>query len=83
MNAQCHKSRKSTVKWNEWRFKLLSHPPYSPDFASSEYLLFTDLKRMLQEKRVGLNEKVITEVEAYFESKDKSFYEKGIRRALG
>ena len=33
---------------------------------------------MLQGKRFGSNEEVISETEAYFEAKDKSFYKKGI-----
>ena len=33
---------------------------------------------MLQGKRFGSNEEVVSETEAYFESKDKSFYKKGI-----
>ena len=35
---------------------------------------------MSQEKRFGSNEEVIAETEAYFESKDESFYKKGIER---
>ena len=35
---------------------------------------------MLQRKRFGSNEKVIAETEAYFESKDESFYKKGIEK---
>ena len=35
---------------------------------------------MLQGKRFGSNVEVITETEAYFESKDKSFYKKGIEK---
>ena len=35
---------------------------------------------MLLEKRFGSNEEVIAETEAYFESKDESFYKKGIEK---
>ena len=35
---------------------------------------------MLQGKRFGSNEEVIAETEAYFESKDESFYKKGIEK---
>ena len=59
-------------------FKLLPHPPYSPDLASSDYCLFADLKKMLQEKRFGFNKEMISETEAYFKAKDKSLYIKGI-----
>ena len=38
----------------------------------------TKQKRMHQGKRFGSNGKVIPEIEAYFEAKDKSLYKKGI-----
>jgi len=46
--------------------------------APSDYYLFTDLKRTLRRKRFGSNEEVITETEAYFEVKHKSFCKKRI-----
>ena len=77
-NAPCHKSIAMMAKLHELHFELLPHPPYSPDLAHSNYRLFADLKRMLQGKRFGSNEKVISETEVYFEAKDKSFCKKGI-----
>ena len=77
-NAPCHKSLATMAKLNELSFKLLPHPPYSPDLAPSDYYLFADLKKMLQGKRFYSNEEVITETNAYFEAKDKSFYKKCI-----
>ena len=68
------------VKLNELRFDLLPHPPYSPDLFPSDYWLFADLRKMLQGKRFGSNEKVIAETEAYFGSKDESSYKKGIEK---
>ena len=79
-NAPYEKSMKTMVKLNELSFKLLSHLPYFPDLAPSDYWLFADLKRMLQRKRFGSNEEEIAETEAYFEMKDESFYKKGIKK---
>ena len=79
-NAPCHKSMKTMVKLNELSFELLPHPPSSPDIAPSDYWLFADLKKMLQGKRCGSNEEVIAETEAYFESKNDTFYKKGIEK---
>ena len=58
--------------------ELLPHLPYSPDQGPRYYWLFADLKRMLQRKRFGSNEEVISETEPYFEAKDKLLYKKGI-----
>ena len=46
--------------------------------APSSYCLFADLERMLQGKRFGSYEEVISETEAYFEAKDNLFYKKDI-----
>lgn len=79
-NAPCHKSLKTMAKMHELGFELLPHPPYSPDLAPSDYWLFADLKRMLQGKRFRSDEEVIAETEAYFEAKNKSFYQAGIEK---
>ena len=55
------------------------HPPYSADLALSDYWLFARLKKILQGKRFGSNEEVIAKTEAYFESKDESFYKKCLK----
>ncbi|GFX98852.1 histone-lysine N-methyltransferase SETMAR [Trichonephila clavipes] len=66
-------------KLNELRFELLSHLLYSPDLTPSDLRLFADLKRMLKGKRIGSKKEVVADVEAYIESKNKSFYEMGIK----
>ena len=73
-----HKSMATKAKLHELNFELLSHPPYSPDLAPSDYWLFADLKRMLQGNRFGSNEEVISEKVAYVEAKDNLFYKKDI-----
>ena len=70
-NASCYKSMKTMVEVNELSFELFPDPPYCPDLAPSDYWLFADLKKMLQRKRIGSNEEVIAETEAYFECKDQ------------
>ena len=77
-NAPCRKSITTIAKLHELHIELLLHPPYSPDLAPSGYCLFADPKRILQGKRFGSNNEVISETEAYFEVKDKSFHKKSI-----
>ena len=78
-NAPYHKSITTMAKLHELHFELLPPTLYSPDLALKDYWLFTDFKKMLQEKKFGSNEEVILETEAYFEVKNKSFYKKGIK----
>ena len=54
------------VQLDELHFKLLPHSPYSPDLAPSNYWLIADLKRMLQGKRFGSNEEVISGMHKLF-----------------
>ena len=79
-DALCDKSMKTMVKLNELSFELLPRPPYFPGLALSDYWLLADLKKILQGKRFGSNKEVIAETEAYFESKDESFYKIGIEK---
>ena len=48
--------------------------------APRDYWLFADIKRMLQGKRFNSYEEVISETDAYFKAKDKSFSKKGIEK---
>ena len=75
-NAPSHKSIVTMAKLQELQFELLPHPPYSPDLAPINYWLFADPKRMLLGKKFGSNKEVISETEAYFEAKYKSFNKK-------
>ena len=79
-NAPCHKSIKTMAKLYELHFELLPHPPFSPDLAPSDYWLLADLKKKLAGKKFILNEEAIAETEAYFEVKDKTFYNHGIEK---
>ena len=74
--APCHKPIAMVAKLHEWHLELLPHPPYSLDLDSSDYWLFADPKKMVLGKRFGSSEEVISETEAYFEAKDKSFNKK-------
>ncbi|CAH2106941.1 unnamed protein product [Euphydryas editha] len=68
------------AKFHELGFELLSHPPYSPDLAPSDFFLFSDLKKILAGKKFNADEEVIAEIEVYFEAKHKSYYKNGIEK---
>ena len=68
--ALCHKPIVTMAKLHELHFELLPHPSYSP--------ATTGCLQTSKEKRFGSNEEVISETEAYFEAKVKSFYKKSI-----
>lgn len=66
------------AKIHELHFALLPHSPYLSDFAPSDFYLFVDCKEIFAGNIFGSNKEVITETEAYFAVKDKSFSKKGI-----
>lgn len=50
-NARPHVSDKTNDAIRRLGFECLSHPPYSPDLAWSDYWLFEEMKRPLRGKR--------------------------------
>ena len=81
--APCHKPIATMAKLHELHFKLLPHPPYSPDLAPWDDWLFAHLKRMLRRKKCVSKEEMISKSEIYFETKDKSFYKKVVELLKG
>ena len=69
-NAPVHTSISAMAKVNELKYKLLSHAPYSPDSAPSDYFLF--------DQRFANNEEVESAVNGYFEEKGGFHYKQGI-----
>lgn len=66
---------------NELSFELHPHPRYSPDTAISNYYHFSDFKKIFQEiEKFSSTQNVITGSKLHLESKNKSFYIKGIAK---
>jgi histone-lysine N-methyltransferase SETMAR len=64
-------------KLRDLHYELLEHPPYSPDLASSDFCLFSELKLFLAGQRFSLNQAVV----GYFADLMKNHYMDG-RMAL-
>jgi len=58
-----------TLKW-----EVLSHPPYSPDIASSDYHLFRSIAHGLTEQHFHSYEDAKKWVDFWIASKDVSFF---------
>ncbi|EGI70636.1 FLJ37770-like protein [Acromyrmex echinatior] len=61
---------------------VLTHPPYSPDLAPSDYHLFTKLKESLAGKRFQSDEEVQTAVTNWTKELAGSFYAEGISKLV-
>ncbi|EFN76526.1 Histone-lysine N-methyltransferase SETMAR, partial [Harpegnathos saltator] len=78
-NARPHVSKKTLRKLKSLKWDVLTHPPYSPDIAPSDYHLFRSLQNYLNGKNFDSLEALKNGVSSFFESKPRSFYDRGIR----
>jgi hypothetical protein len=53
-SAVSSRSIKTTAKLDKLGYKLLSHPPYSPDLAPSDFFCLQTLKECLLERNLAL-----------------------------
>ena len=73
-NAPAHKAKpvQDIIKTLGW--EQLSHPPYSPDWAASDYHLFSSMGHALAEQHFDSYEEVENWVSDWFTLKDESFF---------
>lgn len=77
-NAPAHTSQVAVAAANECGFRILPHPPYSPDLAPSDFFLFPRLKSDLRGKTFSTDDDVIQAVEDFLQGCDKSWYREGL-----
>ena len=77
-NAPAHTLQVAMAAATECGFEVLPHPPYSPDLAPSDSILFPKLKTNLHGRNFGSNEGVIDAVNEYLGDQDEDFYFEGI-----
>ena len=80
-NAPAHTSAIATAKLFDLHYEILSHPPYSPDLAPSDYFSFPNMKTWLGNKRFASNEEIIAATNEYFAEFDKKFFFRGHKEA--
>ena len=61
-------------------WKMLPHPPYSPDIASSDYCFFRLMSHALAKKRFQAFEDIKKWLNSWIAPKDKEFCCNGIRK---
>jgi histone-lysine N-methyltransferase SETMAR len=77
-NSPAHKSVLAMGKLRDLRYKLLEHPPYSPDLAPSDFDLFPKLKIFHAGQHLSSNEEAIAAVEGYFVGHTENHYRDGL-----
>jgi len=61
-----------SAKLRDLHYELLEHPPYSSDFALSDFCLFLKLILFLAGQRFSSNQEAIAAVEGYFADHTKN-----------
>ena len=78
-NASLHMAKTTLETLRKLKWNLLTHPPYSPDLAPSDFYLFGRLKSDLQGMRFADNTAVIQTAREWIRRQPQAFFEKGIR----
>lgn len=78
-NAPAHTSNVAMAAIHDCGFELLSHPPYSPDLAPSDFHLFRHLKESLRGTAFEGDEDVISAVNQWFQDQDEKFFLEGVQ----
>ncbi|GBM33226.1 hypothetical protein AVEN_28219-1 [Araneus ventricosus] len=76
-NEKPHIARKTQELLQKFKWEVWSHPPYSPDLASSDYFLFFEIERTLIWKRFSSESDVKTAGENWINGHDLIFIKPG------
>jgi [histone H3]-lysine36 N-dimethyltransferase SETMAR len=77
-NAPAHTSHVAMATIHDCGFELLSHPPYSPDLAPSDFHLFRLLKDSLRGRVFESDEVVIKAINDWFEDQEPIVFLEGV-----
>ena len=77
-NTPVHKSVIATAAIHDCGFKLIEHPPYSPDLAPSDFHLFSKLKTAISGTHFQSDDDVIRAVDDFLNRQEKDFLKSGI-----
>jgi transposase len=78
-NARPHTAARTRALLEHFNWELFDHPPYSPDFAPSDYHLFIYLKNWLRSQRFN-NIKLMEGVKTWLCSQVEDFFDTGIQK---
>ena len=57
-NARPHTANTITALLQKFKWEVIGHPPYSPDFSPCDYAIFCPLKKALRDKRFASDDDV-------------------------
>ncbi|XP_015433590.1 PREDICTED: histone-lysine N-methyltransferase SETMAR-like [Dufourea novaeangliae] len=81
-NARPHVACTTVALLQQFGWDIVTHPPYSPDLAPSDYHLFPKLKEHLAGTRFNNDDEVKDEVQRFLNGMAASWYDMGIQKLL-
>jgi len=78
-NVRPHTAHATVIFWNDGTVEILEHPPYSPDLAPSDFLLFPNTKKHLRAKRFKSHDDVKHEVQTWLPGQDPTLIKRVLR----
>ena len=77
-NATVHTCKVAMDAVERNGYELIPHPAYSPDLASSDFFLFSNLKKDIRGCHFLYDEEVVSAVEEWVNGKDPDFSSSGL-----
>ena len=81
-NARPHTARATIDALETLKFEVLSHPPYSPDLAPSDFHFFPHLKRDLKGTHFTSDDEVKQAVTSWIKQRTPEFFIDGMRKLV-
>lgn len=79
-NARPHTANRTAALIEGFGWEMVSHPPYSPDLAPSDFHLFTELKKNLGGTQFRTDEEVQNAVVGFLNGQAAEFYDSGLKK---
>jgi hypothetical protein len=83
-NVCLHAAARTRSLLEHFNWELFDHPPYCPDFTSSDYNLFTHtyLKKRLGSQNFSSNEELMEGVKMWLSSQAAGFFDTGVQKLI-
>ncbi|UYV79440.1 hypothetical protein LAZ67_17002625, partial [Cordylochernes scorpioides] len=81
-NARPHAAQTTQTLLENFKWEILTHPPYSPELAPSDFYLFPALKLHLGGKHFVNDDEVQAEANHWLRRQDTAWYNSGIKKLL-
>ena len=79
-NARPHTANRTTALIERFGWEMVSHPPYSPDLAPSDFHIFPALKKNLGGTQFQTDEEVQNAVVSFLHGQAAEFYDSGLKK---